>query len=174
MRTEFVTKTGLTLSRTRHPLPYETALDGFAEKLDRTRGGLFSSGVDYPGRYSRWEFGFADPPLELVGGGKRLELRALNARGCTILDLLDPVLADIEGANVVARTETTRTIEILPAAAPFPEEKRSQQPSLFSPLRRIVAEFQGLTDGFLGLYGAFGYDLLFQFEPIALAQKRGE
>lgn len=51
MRTEFVTKTGLTLGRTQRPLPYATALDGFAEKLDRTRGGLFSSGVDYPGRY---------------------------------------------------------------------------------------------------------------------------
>ena len=172
MRTEFVAKTGLRLIRHQRPLPYETALDGFAEKLDRTRGGLFSSGVDYPGRYSRWEFGFVDPPLEIVGGGTRLELRALNARGATILDLFDPILADIDGAKLAGRTEGSRALEVLPAAGPFPEEKRSQQPSLFSPLRRIIAEFQGLTDGFLGLYGAFGYDLLFQFEPIALKQKR--
>lgn len=172
MRTEFVTKTGLTLGRTQRPLPYATALDGFAEKLDRTRGGLFSSGVDYPGRYSRWEFGFADPPVELIGGGDRLTLRALNARGATILDLFDPILADVEGAALEARTETTRTLKIARAAGPFPEEKRSQLPSLFSPLRRIVAEFAGLPDGFLGLYGAFGYDLLFQFEPIALTQPR--
>jgi anthranilate synthase len=174
MRTEFATKTGLRLIRNQRPLPYETALDGFAEKLDRTRGGLFSSGVDYPGRYSRWEFGFADPPLELVGGGKRLELRALNQRGATLLDLLDPVLADIDGAAIAGRTDTTRALDILPAAGQFPEEKRSQLPSLFSPLRRLIAEFQGLTDGFHGLYGAFGYDLLFQFEPIALKQKRAE
>lgn len=174
MRTEFVTKTGLKLIRSQKPLPYETALDGFAERLDRTRGGLFSSGVDYPGRYSRWEFGFADPPLELIGGGKRLELRALNARGAAILGLFDPILADIDGARVAEKTELARVLKIAPAAGSFPEEKRSQQPSLFSPLRRLIAEFQGLTDGFLGLYGAFGYDLLFQFEPIALKRKRAE
>ncbi|MCA0449006.1 MAG: hypothetical protein LCH62_04460, partial [Proteobacteria bacterium] len=52
MRYDFTTPTGLTLSRVRRTLPYDTALDGFAEKLDRTRGGLFSSGVDYPGRYA--------------------------------------------------------------------------------------------------------------------------
>jgi anthranilate synthase len=172
MRTEFVTKTGLRLSRDRHPLAYETALDGFSERLDRTRGGLFSSGVDYPGRYSRWEFGFADPPLEIVGGVTRLEFRALNARGAAILEIFDPILDDVEGARAAKRTDGARVLEILPAAGVFPEEKRSQRPSLFSPLRRLIAEFHGLPDGFLGLHGAFGYDLLFQFEPIELKQKR--
>jgi anthranilate synthase len=169
MRTEFASKTGLLVARLKRPLDYETALDGFAEKLDRTRGGLFSSGVDYPGRYSRWEFGFIDPPLELVGNGRRLALRALNARGEILLDLFDPILAEF---RCVEKSARLRVLEIAPASGPFPEEQRSLQPSLFSPLRRIVAEFAGIGDAFLGLYGAFGYDLLFQFEPIALKHAR--
>ena len=69
-----------------------TALDGFAARLDRERGALFSSGIDYPGRYSRWEFGFVDPPLELVGRDRRMVARALNPRGAALLELLAPVL----------------------------------------------------------------------------------
>lgn len=172
MRYDFTTPTGLTLTRQRRTLAYDTALDGFAEKLDRTRGGLFSSGVDYPGRYSRWEFGFADPPVEIIGGGNKLELKALNERGIVLIDLLDPIFEDMPEARIVARDPGYRRIETIAAAGPFPEEKRSQQPSLFSPLRRLVAEFKGIADGFIGLYGAFGYDLLFQFEPIKLSQNR--
>ncbi len=169
MRHEFATKTGLTLVRNRRPLDYATALDGFAERLDRARGGLFSSGVDYPGRYSRWEFGFVDPPLEIVGRDRRITFRALNERGERLLDILDPVLAEFE---TVAKSARERTLAIPPAKGPFAEEQRSQQPSLFSPLRRFVEEFKGLADPFLGLYGAFGYDLIYQFEPIALHHAR--
>ena len=48
-----------------------------------------------------------------------------------------------------------------------------EQPSLFSVVRSLVDlfGFQG-GDGQLGLYGAFGYDLTFQFEPIKLSQER--
>jgi len=47
------------------------------------------------------------------------------------------------------------------------------QPSLFSVVRSLVDLF-GYEDGDgqLGLYGAFGYDLTFQFEPIDLKQNR--
>ena len=48
----------------------------------------------------------------------------------------------------------------------FPEEERSKQPSAFSILRTLIEEFRGEEDARLGLVGAFGYDLLFQFEPI--------
>jgi anthranilate synthase len=48
----------------------------------------------------------------------------------------------------------------------FPEEERSKQPSVFSILRALTEEFRGEENSRLGLVGAFGYDLLFQFEPI--------
>ena len=48
----------------------------------------------------------------------------------------------------------------------FPEEERSKQPSVFSILRALIDEFRNEQDSRLGLVGAFGYDLLFQFDPI--------
>ena len=50
------------------------------------------------------------------------------------------------------------------------------QPSLFSVVRALVDLFGYNSDESgdlqLGLYGAFGYDLTFQFEPIRLSQQR--
>ena len=43
---------------------------------------------------------------------------------------------------------------------------------MFSILRALVEEFRGDEDGRLALVGAFGYDLLFQFEPIELKLPR--
>ena len=42
---------------------------------------------------------------------------------------------------------------------------------MFSALRQIIAAFSG-PDPHLGLYGAFGYDLAFQFEPVRLRHTR--
>src|SRR5439155_11972238 len=49
----------------------------------------------------------------------------------------------------------------------FSEEERSKQRSVFSVVRALVDLFYSAEEGHLGLYGAFGYDLAFQFEPIA-------
>ena len=64
------------------------------------------------------------------------------------------------------------TLDIAEPTRFFAEEERSQQPSVFSPLRRLLHAFQGFEDGFLGLYGAFGYDLIHQFEHIERALAR--
>jgi anthranilate synthase len=172
MLDRFTTPTGLIVERRRTELPYASALDGFAERLDRERGALFSSGVDYPGRYSRWEFGFANPPLEIIGRDRELRLQALNLRGEALLHLLAPIVASTPKASVTRQDTRALALRIEPAAAPFREEERSLQPTLVSPLRRLIAEFAGYVDPFLGLYGGFGYDLLFQFEPIAQRHRR--
>ena len=49
----------------------------------------------------------------------------------------------------------------------FTEEERSRRPTVFTALREVAAAF-GCADPHLGLYGAFGYDLAFQFEPVKL------
>ena len=54
----------------------------------------------------------------------------------------------------------------------FPEEERSKQPSFFSIIRTMIKLFGSEADPHLGLYGAFGYDLAFQFEPIRLKHER--
>lgn len=172
MQDRFVTPSGFTIECRRTVLAYASALDGFAERLDRERGALFSSGVDYPGRYSRWEFGFANPPIEIVGRERELEVRALNPRGEALLHLVAPILLSTPQATVARQEPRVLALRIEDTDTVFSEEERSLQPSLMSPLRRLIAEFHGLVDPFLGLYGGFGYDLLFQFEPIARRHAR--
>jgi anthranilate synthase len=95
-----------------------------------------------------------------------MEFRPLNARGVEILRMFHGLLAPhphwdefgFEGAVLAGRLK--------PLPALFPEEERSKQPSAFSILRTLIQEFRGEEDSRLGLVGAFGYDLLFQFEPI--------
>ena len=75
----------------------------------------------------------------------------------------------------VTITDTQVDVKVIPPSevGSFSEEDRSRQPSLFSVVRSLVDLF-GYEDGDgqLGLYGAFGYDLTFQFEPIEMKQNR--
>jgi anthranilate synthase len=68
------------------------------------------------------------------------------------------------GPGVIPRDNTV-TVIIPEARGTFTEEERSRQPTVFSALREIITAFSG-PDPHLGLYGAFGYDLAFQFEPV--------
>src|SRR5688572_783161 len=108
----FSTPTGIAISRRTRTLDPANALDGFAERLDGARGALFSSGIDYPGRYSRWEFGFIDPPLEIVGSGRTLTARALNARGTRLLAILKPTLIDAPEVRIVTDGPRALVIEV--------------------------------------------------------------
>jgi len=58
------------------------------------------------------------------------------------------------------------------ASGRFAEEQRSKQPSVFSLLRALIDLFFSPAEPHLGLYGAFGYDLAFQFEPLRLRLER--
>src|SRR5689334_10384841 len=66
----------------------EEALEEIVTSLGERRGGAFSSGMDYPGRYSRWAFGYVDPCLEIVARGRRISARALNERGQVVLPVV--------------------------------------------------------------------------------------
>jgi anthranilate synthase len=59
-----------------------------------------------------------------------------------------------------------------PLPALFSEEERSKQPSAFTILRAMIQDFRGPLSGRLALVGAFGYDLLLQFDPIKLKHER--
>ena len=56
----------------------------------------------------------------------------------------------------------------------FTEEERSKIPTVFTVLRAITDLFFSQADASLGLYGAFGYDLAFQFDAIKLKLERPE
>jgi len=169
----FTTPHGIEVTRTDSQVNFRRGLWRLLRELDQRRGIYLSSGYESPGRYSRWDIGSIDPPLEIVSRERRVEIRPLNERGRTIAGFLAPVLENHphwvqfgEESGILAGT-------LKPMPERFPEEQRSRQPSVFSILRAIVQEFQGGGDGRLALIGAFGYDLLFQFDPIEKRLPRG-
>ncbi len=52
------------------------------------------------------------------------------------------------------------------------EEDRTKQPSIFQIIRELKHLFASDEDQFFGLYGAFGFDLIYQFEQLAKEKKR--
>jgi anthranilate synthase len=83
-RTEFVTAGGVHVTSTAEPFDPDI-LDGLTRSVDQRRGGVLSSGMEYPGRYSRWHLAYVDPCAEIVARGRRIAVRALNARGEVLL-----------------------------------------------------------------------------------------
>jgi anthranilate synthase len=201
--TEFSTAGGVRVRRMEEPFDPALLAD-ITRQVDGRRGGVLSSGMEYPGRYSRWHVGYVDPCVEIVARGRRISARALNERGSVLLPVIaaalrrapdqatDSQVADsqagtqpggspAEGSPAIASQAASGTA---PAAAPdvievtiadaggsFTEEERSRRPTVFSAIREVIAAFAG-PDSHLGLYGAFGYDLAFQFEPVRLARQR--
>ena len=168
----YQTRGGITVRRIVEAIPVEGAIEPVIDALDSQRGVLLTSSYEYPGRYTRWDMGFVNPPLALTSRGRNFSLSALNARGQL---LLSPLGGVIESLPAVASAEVRKndiigTIKI--AEGRFAEEQRSKQPSIFSLLRAIIDLFAHPDEPHLGLYGAFGYDLAFQFEPLKLRLAR--
>ncbi|MBF8190846.1 anthranilate synthase component I [Nonomuraea sp. K274] len=142
----------------------EASLEEIVTALGERRGGAFSSGMDYPGRYSRWAFGYVDPCVELVARGRTIAATALNARGRVVLPAIASCLL-AAGKPVAEPTRDRVEVHVPESPDLLPEELRSRRPTVFTAIREVIAAFRG-DDPHLGLYGAFGYDLAFQFEPI--------
>jgi len=151
---------------------------GLARQVEQRRGGVLSSGMEYPGRYSRWEVAYVDPCVEVAARGRLITARALNERGAVIFSVIDAALRRVgvpadhpagdPAAGGAGDGDLPGTTVFVPEAdGSFTEEQRSRQPTVFSALREIIAAFAGPEPN-LGLYGAFGYDLAFQFEPVRL------
>ena len=169
--TTYRTRCGVTVHRTASPCDPEVLSDLVAS-VEYHRGGVLSSGMEYPGRYDRWHLGYVDPCLEITTRGRRVTATALNERGRVLLPVLaealysagvpdpDSTPADIEGGSVAVTVPEPDPGEF------FSEEERSRRPSVFTALRAVMAALHSPEDTNLGLYGAFGYDLAFQFEPI--------
>jgi anthranilate synthase len=168
---DYSTAGGVRVTRTAAPVDSERnseTLDALVEAVGSRRGGVLSSGMEYPGRYSRWHMAYVDPCLEIVARGRRIEARALNDRGRVLLPAVSAAMA-----ATGEPAETSDGVEVLVPSSDevFAEEDRSRRPTVFTALRAVCDLFAG-DDPHLGLYGAFGYDLAFQFEPIRLNIER--
>ncbi len=170
---QYKTQHGITVTRTLTRMPYRKGLAAQLRELDIARGIYLSSGYEYPERYSRWDVASLRPPLEIIGRGREIEFRPLNCRGENIAAMLFAVLGGHPHWESLHLEAGALRGRLKPLPAIFPEEERSKQPSFFSILRALVQEFKTEKDSSLALVGAFGYDLLFQFDPIDLRLERG-
>jgi anthranilate synthase len=147
--------------------------------LDSHRGLMLSTGVDYPGRYRRRDLLLLNPPVQICAREKELQIEALNTRGelllheCLLALSSCPAHKALPADFTVSKISRQKLICEVPLSNNFfPEELRTRQPSVFSVLRSLTDHFKSPEDELLGLYGAFAYDLAFQFEAIRQSLKR--
>jgi anthranilate synthase len=169
---QFKTASGIGVRRSVRAVDYSSASKQIAYSLNDQRGVLLASGFEYPGRYTRWDIGFINPPIEITARGLSMSITALNKRGEILLPELFAALADIECVDLDSRSDSRLDLKVVTIDEDFAEENRSRRPSVFTVLRALVAHFRSSEDSYLGLYGAFGYDLTFQFEDVERFQKR--
>lgn len=162
----YSTPHGIAVTRTAAKVSFRKGLKNLLRQLDTRRGIYLSSGYEFPGRYSRWDIASVCPPLEIVAIDRKVEIRPLNLRGEMLSQMLYPVLASHPHWDSFRAHGSALHGQLKPLPALFPEEERSKQPSVFSVLRALTEEFRNPADSRLALVGTFGYDLLFQFEPI--------
>ncbi|MEH2005344.1 anthranilate synthase [Nostoc sp.] len=160
------------VSRTSTEVNINTAFEEILFYLNSQRGGLLASSYEYPGRYKRWAIGFVNPPLQLTTRNNTFTLTALNERGKILLPFFLERFSHLEHLHKVIQSNNCVTGLVKPAQQFFVEEERSRQPSAFTVIREILHTFSSPEDEHLGLYGAFGYDLVFQFEPIPQCLER--
>jgi len=169
---QYTTPHGIAVTRTTTRVPFNRGMKHLLLELDSHRGFYLSSGYEYPGRYSRWDIASLRPPLEIVGYGQRLEFRPLNLRGEMLARMFHAILTSHPHWESLELAGGALRGRLKPLPDLFPEEERSKQPSAFSILRALIQEFRHPKDSRLALVGAFGYDLLFQFDPIRLRLPR--
>lgn len=168
----YITDGGITVYRGSVKADYSSSTNEILGKLDSQLGALFMSSFEFPGRYTRWDIGFINPPLKIHACARRLVFTALNSRGRVLLTLMQNLLNDCEAIASLQVQEDVIAAELKPPRQILFEEERSRQFTVFSVLRDVIGLFHSKEDEFLGLFGAFGYELAFQFEAIAMKLAR--
>jgi anthranilate synthase len=174
--TSYITEGRVVVRRTSTEIPIAGATEPIAAALDRRRGALFASSYEIPGRYGKSDIGFVDPPLAVVARGRAFEVQALNGRGRCLLPCIEralgavPAIAELRAYSGAGGDGLAGVVPSGPAG--FAEEDRTRQPSVFTVVRALLRLFASGEDRHLGLYGAFGYDLVFQIDPIRMRLPR--
>ncbi|MEP1576475.1 anthranilate synthase component I [Roseibium album] len=161
----YETESGITILRTSRPSDYETGTSDRIDRLDSELGAVLSSSYEYPGRYTRWDMALVNPPLVLEAADRKVEIRALNDRGKVLIPAIVEALRTHDVVETFDAGSDRIELTVKKPDRLFNEEERSRQPSTFSIVRALKDLF-ACGDDQLGLYGAFGYDVAFQFEPI--------
>ncbi len=170
----YETRGGIRITRKRRPTPYADAVSSYVDRLDERRGCVLSSNYEYPGRYTRWDTAIIDPPLGLSSFGRKLWLEAYNERGEVLLGFIHAKLKTVADITITGVEKRRLDVSVNAPSRAFTEEERSKIPTVFTVLRAITDLFHSAADANLGFYGAFGYDLAFQFDAIDYKLERPE
>lgn len=166
MLQHYQTQSGVEIEYLHQPLDYQAGIDHLLTKLDVNRGALFASSFEFPGRYTCWDVGFCNPPLAITMQSNQLYVDALNERGVVLLSMLQPILIQHQHLNIISADAQRILLSVRDTHEIFCEEERSRQPSVFTLIRLILAFFKSDEEHYLGLYGAFGFDMIHQFETL--------
>jgi anthranilate synthase len=172
MSKTYKTAGGVEIECGKHVLVYPDPLDALMQSLDTQRGALLTSSYEYPGRYTCWDIGFCNPPLMLSCKASSILIEALNKRGEQLLEMFKRLVESKEHLRLLNSSDKAFEVKVIPSDEVFSEEHRSKQPSVFTMLRAVLAYFHTNEDEYLGFYGAFGYDLIHQFEDLELHHAR--
>lgn len=150
---------------------YNIGVKDILPKLDDQLGVLLVSNFEYPERYDRFDIGFVNPPIQIVTSGLNFFIKSLNSRGEILLKPIATHLEKISEIRIQLSIDNETKLSVIsgdvtPNNEIFPEELRSKQPSVFTVIREIIKLFNYKEDEYFGLYGAFGYDVAFQFEKV--------
>ena len=132
---------GVQVRRLTSQLDYASAIDTLADSLDASPGVLLASSFEFPGRYTRWDIGFVNPPLKITGKDSSLEIAALNVRGEILLPEIHRALENCVAIASMDAQQKFILVTVSDDPEEFAEEMRSRKASLFSVLREIVACF---------------------------------
>src|SRR5262249_42267437 len=133
----YSTPGNVSVQQTTTQVPAE-AVEDLIDSLSDHRGVMLCSSYEVPGRYTRWDVGFVNPPLVITARSMRFEVSALNERGVVLLGAIRRGLENDSLLELDERSARTVTGQIAKSKIPFSEEQRSRQPSIFSLLRRVI------------------------------------
>ncbi len=74
-----ITRANIQIQTNELAVAYPTARHDLARALDNTPGLLLYSNYEFPGRYSRFDIGFLNPPLQFESSGLSFALALLAA-----------------------------------------------------------------------------------------------
>ena len=171
---DYVTAGGVRIARSANVVPYEHAIEPLVDRLDAHLGVVLASTFEFPGRYTRWDIGFTDPPLKITATGRAFVVEATNARGRVLMAAVATALTSTPGIAVESADDGRIAGFVQEPVALLAEEERSKQYSTFTVVRALRDLFASPDDSFLGLYGAFGYDLALQFQRLELRLPRAD
>ena len=148
-------------------------VEALIPQLDDSRGVMLTSRYEYPGRYTRWDIGFINPPIVIESIGNEIIVTALNENGRILIPVFKELLSGLEITQIDAFNDSQIKCTIKPIQQAFTEEDRSKLPHVINVVRYFRDAFF-VEDDKAGFYGAFGYDLGLDFMGVTQTQHRDQ